>query len=130
MNKRDFNKFSKGYFMKSFKVRIAYFVCIFVLKLLMGTSLVYGASDAQVGDHTTPEALVAVALSSGSGVAGMTSQVNYPVVNGDNGTAAASALGTGFHDAGAVAAETNSNPGIVKGMIPRAHTECQDSCSL
>jgi hypothetical protein len=116
--------------MKSFKAQKAYLACMLVLTVFIGSSLVYGASDEQAGDHTTPDTLGAVALFAGSGGAGMTSQGMYPAVNGNIDTAAASASGTGFHDKGTGYAETNSPVGIVNGTIRRAHPACQDSCSL
>jgi hypothetical protein len=118
--------------MKSFKAQQACLICIVILSvfIFISSSLVYGASNEQVSDHNTPDAIVTAALFAGLGGAGMADQGIYTVVNGDTGTTEASALVPGSHDKGAVSAETNSNSGTVHRTIRRAHTACQDSCSL
>jgi hypothetical protein len=116
--------------MKSFTARLVYLVCMLVLRVFMNSSLVYGASDELVRDHTTPDALVTVALFAGVDGAGMTSQGIYTVANGNIDAPAASPLGTGFHDKGAVHPDTNSPVGRVNRSIQRTHTPCLDSCSL
>jgi hypothetical protein len=54
------------------------------------------------------------------GSAGITNQGIFTVINGDIGTSGASPLITGFHDSGAVYAETPLNIGTVNGTIHTA----------
>ena len=116
--------------MKNFKAHKAYVVCMLVLSVFISSSLVFGASDEQVSDHKTPDAIVTTPLFAGFGDAGITNQGIYTVVSVDIGTAQASTLGTGFHNKGAVYPDTTSNIGKAHRTIRPAHPQCQDSCSL
>jgi hypothetical protein len=127
LNNRDFNKFSKGSFMKRIKAQNAYLVFMLILSVFINSSLVYGGSDELVRDHKTPDAFEVTALFGDfGGGSGMTNQGIYT----DLGTIAASPLVMGLHDKGAVYTETTSNSGSVNGRIHTAHPQCQDSCSL